>query len=83
MKNLMVFFTVFAFFTLLAFGGIQLDLLLNPWLRHAVQEWKWYNYFTSHHAITALYLLHGWLWLFPSLIISAIASLVAVVVIQD
>lgn len=74
MKYLLVFLVVFTAFTLLIFGGIQLDLLLNPWLHHAVQEWRWYNYFTSHHGITALYLA-GWLWLVPSLIISAIASI--------
>lgn len=74
MRHFFTFLAVFAVFTLLIFGGIQLDLLLNPWLRHAMQEWRWYNYFTSHHSITALY-LHGWLWLIPSLITSAIASL--------
>lgn len=76
MKDLMVFPAVFAIFMTLIFIGIQLDLLLNPWLRHAVQEWRWYSYFTSRHGITALYLLGWWLWLIPSLIISAIASLV-------
>lgn len=71
----LVFPAVFAISMFLIFGLVQLDLLLNPWLRHAVQEWKWYNYLTSSHGITALYLL-GWLWLIPSLIISTIASLV-------
>ena len=74
-RYFLVFLAVFAIFTLLIFIGIQLDLLLNPWLHHAMKEWRWYNYFTSPHGITALY-LNGWLWLIPSFIISVVAFFV-------
>jgi len=70
----LVFFAMFCLLTLLGFVGIQFDLFLNPWLHHAIQEWKWYNYFTSHHSITALYLLDGWFWLIPPLVVSAVTS---------
>lgn len=83
MRFFVTFLAVFAVFTIFTFGGVQFDLLLNPWLRHAVQEWRWYNYFTSHHGLTALYLLHGWLWLIPSLIISTIFSLAIAIAVRD
>jgi len=78
----LVFLAVFAIFTFLVFGCIQLDLLLNPWLRHVAQEWKWHSYFTSGHGLAALY-LQGWLWLIPSFIISAIVSFFIVIVLED
>ena len=78
MKHILVFLAVFVVFTLFFFGGIQLDLLMNPWLRHVMQEWKWYNYFTSYHGVTVLY-LKGWLWLIPSLV----SSIIVVVAYRD
>jgi predicted transcriptional regulator len=42
--------------SLLLAGAIALDLSINPWLYKAVAEWHWYNYFTSHHFLAALYL---------------------------
>lgn len=74
MKSFLMFLVVFLIFAALCFVAIQLDLLMNPWLRHVIQEWRWYNYFTSRHSFTVLY-LKGWLWLIPSLSISVIASL--------
>lgn len=41
---------------LLFLAGIYLDLFFNAWLFSTVSDWKWYNYFTSHHALTMLWL---------------------------
>lgn len=76
MKYLLTFVIVFVILLSLNFGIVHLDLFLNPWLRNAAQEWKWYNYFTSHHTVTILY-LKG-LWLIPALIISALISLLLI-----
>ena len=70
MKTVLSFLVIFGAFALFTFGMIQLDLFLNPWVRNVVQDWRWYNYFTNHHTLTALY-LKGWLWwLIPSFVIS-------------
>lgn len=74
MKYLLTFIVVFAIYSILSFIFIHIDLMLNPWIRNVVTEIKWYNCFTSRHAITALY-LKSWGWLIPVSIISALISL--------
>ena len=78
MKYIVTYLAVFVLFTAVVFGGIQLDLLLNPWIKEAVEEWHWYNYLTTQHAITGLYLM-GWFWLIPSFVFSLIASFALIV----
>lgn len=70
MKFVLYYLVILAAATLLIFGYIKLDLLINPWIRHAMQEWKWYNYIFSSHGLSALYLKGSWLWLIAPLIVS-------------
>ena len=70
----LLFLGIFAAVTLHTFLLIGLDLAFNPWLRNVVQEWEWHNYFTSHHGLTVLYLINGWLYLVISIIISALTA---------
>jgi len=58
-----IFLFVFVLTTGLFFGMTQLDLLINPWVVQAVEEWRWWNYLTSHHALTVMYLNGGWHYL--------------------
>ena len=62
MRFAMTFVIAFAAITLLACVGIRLDLMLNPWIMKIGDDWYWYNYFTSHHALTVAY-SRSWLWL--------------------
>lgn len=53
----------------LLFTVMKLDIWCNPWLYDIVGQWKWYNFITSHHGLTALYIQHNSIWmvLFPVL----------------
>lgn len=58
MKNVLIFITIFLIVFFLSFLGVKVDLFFNSYLYNAAKDWQWYNYFTSHHSITMLYLLH-------------------------
>lgn len=59
---------------LIAFVGIQVDLFFNGlWLKDALGEWSWYNYFTSEHSLSVMYLQGHW-WLAPPATLSFIVA---------
>lgn len=61
-KNFLIFIMFFTFWLLLIFGCVHLDLLLNPWVTKVAEEWQWYNYFTSTHSLTVLYIKTNYFW---------------------
>jgi len=61
----------YLFLLALVFIGVQADLIFNPWLRD-VQNFQWWNYFTSGHALTILWLQGYWWTIF---IIPAVLTL--------
>ena len=73
MKRAITFLFFIVEFTIFIFGCVHFDLSINPWLYQTAHEWKWYNFVTSQHGITALY-INGWFWLIPALILSTIFS---------
>ncbi|MFA6228333.1 MAG: hypothetical protein WC668_04090 [Patescibacteria group bacterium] len=80
MKNrLVIWLGVWIAFMVLLFTIMKLDLWSNPWLYEIVDQWKWYNFITSHHGLTALYIQHNSVWLvvFPAstLLFSGLAIL--------
>ncbi|OGZ94632.1 MAG: hypothetical protein A3H69_01405 [Candidatus Sungbacteria bacterium RIFCSPLOWO2_02_FULL_47_9] len=71
MKHAILFLGCLLFFSGLTFLAIQTDLYFNSsWLFPAMGDWRWYNYLTSQHGITVLYLKHNFLWLLPSVLFS-------------
>jgi len=40
-------------------GSVYLDLWINPWIKDAIVGWRWWNYFTTPHTATVLYLKYG------------------------
>lgn len=77
MKCVLTFFVLLVVFSLIVLGGIQVDILLNPWLRDAMEQWQWYNYFTIRHSLTALYLSGSPLWLILPFVISLMTAIAA------
>jgi uncharacterized protein YxjI len=70
---------MFVVFAVLSFAVIHLDLLANGnWLISASVSRRWYNYLTSHHALTVLYLHSSYLWLLPNAILAIIVGLLIV-----
>lgn len=58
-KNILISFFFFsAIFILISIFSF-IDLHVNEWLYDVVLKWKWYNYLTSSHAITAMYISKG------------------------
>jgi len=55
---------------LLVLAVVPVDLFLNPWLYQVADTWQWYNYFSSGHSLTMLYIKHGWQVLAPALLVS-------------
>ena len=60
MKFALTFLSLFLASLVVYLCGIQLDLAWNPWLLQEIKDWRWYNYFFSHHAPAVLY-AKGWL----------------------
>lgn len=60
MKRIVAFIAVLVVITTIAYFGVRLDMIVNPWLKTAAQEWKWWNFFTSKHFLTVLFLIHPW-----------------------
>jgi hypothetical protein len=55
----------------MAFGflewlGVSIDLWANHWLYAAANDWHWWNYLTTGHSLSMLYINHG-LWAFVPL----------------
>lgn len=68
MKNILAIWLGFWVLTMvLVFIFMKLDIWFNPWLYDIIDQWKWYNFLTSHHGPTALYIKHPTIWiiLFP------------------
>jgi len=59
-NRMLVFIVFYLFFLSLMFVSVQVDIFLNPWLKD-VQNFNWWNYFTTQHALTLLW-LHGYQW---------------------
>lgn len=71
----LVLVVLFLALAVLEFIGIQLDLFFNgSWLRPAMEGWRWWNYFTTDHGLTGLYLNGGYWWLVPSLLLALICA---------
>ena len=63
-------------FTVVFFAIIHLDLFFNGnWIMSASASWQWYNYFTSHHGLTMLYLHSNPLWLLPGLVFGIVSGI--------
>ena len=44
---------------LAVWGGVAIDAAFNKsWLQTASTNFKWYNFFTTQHFVTAIYLNH-------------------------
>jgi hypothetical protein len=57
---------------------IQFDLLFNNWLYDAASSWHWWNYITSYHGLTVIYINHGWWPTFAlSILVGGLAGLYA------
>ena len=62
--------------------GVKLDLALNSYVRDIV-GWKWWNYITSHHALTVLYLNNFWLWFLISSLLGIILGYLCLFIVDD
>jgi hypothetical protein len=64
----------FAVLAALEFIGIKADLFFNgQWLEQGLDQWRWWNYLTSEHSLTVMY-LQGYWWLLPSVLIALIVA---------
>ncbi len=63
----------FLFFSAIYYCGSSIDLYVNPWIVKASEDWKWYNYFTSHHGLAVLYLKKR-SWYFVAISIASLAG---------
>ncbi len=73
----LVFFLAFLGLSRLA---VWWDLLVHPWVRTAIEQWSWYNYFTSGHTNTVLFLLHFNVWV---TVVALFSGLVAALSLRD
>lgn len=72
-SKFVVFVAVAAVLLVVFLLAIQIDTTLNgEWLLSGAGQWQWWNYFTSKHSLTMLYILHGWWWVVPPLVLAAI-----------
>ncbi len=76
LKKLLVFVCAFVALSIIAYIGVKLDMWFHPWLSTAAAEWRWYNYLTSSHGGTILYLNHLWICAIMIGIISGVITLV-------
>jgi hypothetical protein len=75
MKNLGVFVIVFIILSIIFYIEVQYDITVHPWVMNAtIKEWKFYNYFTSGHSPTVLFVLHTWIWFTVIAILSLAAT---------
>ncbi len=50
------------------------DMWAHSWMPSVIDNWKWYNYFTSEHSPTVLYVSHIYVWLGLIVGVSAFGS---------
>ena len=74
--KLVFFLAIFVVIAFFGFLWVRFDLFLNRWLGTAAKEWRGYNYFTSCHALSILYLKKFWFWFALHLLISSFVYLV-------
>lgn len=53
-KFFVIWILMWIIWVFLFWGGVKLDLFFNPWLRGAPSHW--YQFFTTKHYLTILYL---------------------------
>jgi len=75
MKKITVPLVAFVVVFLLMLLAVKIDLVLHPWVKE-INRWCWWNYFTSAHCWTYLYLHHFKLWLGISTVWSGFLALV-------
>ena len=59
-ERIAVFFLVFGILGVVLTAIIGVDLILNPWLHAASNDWGWWNYFTTHHGLAMFWIKHRW-----------------------
>jgi|GEM_PF-3491054 len=72
-KGIIVTAIVYGIFVGIFYIGVSLDLLFNPWIREL--QLQWWNFFTTHHYLTWLFINNLTLWLIPVSIISLIPAI--------
>lgn len=71
--NLTLFLAIVGLVTA-AFVSIKVDIFFNgQWLTEGLSQWRWWNYLTSEHALTVMYLEGHW-WLAPPCMIAFIIA---------
>jgi len=80
-KRVIVFMIVFLLTAGLIYVGALLDLWLNPWLK-TVRGFQWWNYFTTRHALTILYLHNYQLFITITIILAFIVAFVVTLVLS-
>lgn len=85
MRKTLVFFITGGIFYLFGWLMTQWSLHIHPWLTSAsVQDnWKWYNYFSSHDALAVLYIRHGVGFCVALGLLSVLIGLLCALVISD
>jgi hypothetical protein len=62
-------------FSLVFTALVDLDIWMNHWLYQAANDWHWWNYFTTKHAVSMLYIKYGWRGLLaPIAVLSLLSS---------
>lgn len=82
LKNTLIFVCSMFFSLLFTFLGIKWDIFINPWLKD-VSHYQWYNYFTTHHALTIMYLNGSYAFGPLAIILSIVFALVVVSISQE
>ena len=60
---------------LLLYLLVQADAAFNQgWLLASADQWQWWNYLTTDHGLTMLYLQGCWWWFIPPLIFSLLGG---------
>ena len=63
MKKFLIAWPIAALVMLaISWVGVKADTVFHPWLPTVIQDWKWYNYLTSEHSPTVLYMVHPYVW---------------------
>ena len=71
----MIIWTVSAVVSgLLFWSSACWDIWIHPWVSTVVEQWQWWNYFSSEHAFTVLYLTHFWGWICVNAFFSALVA---------
>jgi hypothetical protein len=75
MKKILILLT-FLITLPLPYLAVKYDIWIHPWIPTVVADWQWWNYFSSEHSMTVLFIVHPIPWMVLSVLMSLLFTLV-------